>query len=343
MRAVGIIGAGSFGSSIASLVSINHSVLLFTRQQHKADQINTTHEHQGYIFGERLLATTDMALIAQECQLILPIVPSNRFLDMMRVLGPHLTPQHLIIHGTKGLALKNTSHDITSEGGLRRQDIVTMSELIRTNSRAVRVGCLSGPNLADEIKAGLPTASVVASHFDEVIEAGKVALNNKKFHIFGSHDLLGAELAGALKNIIAIGSGLLDGKGMGRNLQAMLITRALAEMIHIGKACGSSAQAFLGTAGIGDLIATATSSKSRNYTFGYRLGQGMTYDEVVQSMDELVEGTRTLRIAYRLCKYYKLHAPIINTLYAIVFHGYKIERAIDHIMTYPYNVDVDFL
>lgn len=342
MKTIGVIGAGSFGSAVAGLAAMNHQVLLFSRQQDKVDAINSTRQHLGFKFPETLQATSDLEYIAAQCRLILPVVPSNRFIPMLQVLGNYLTPKHIVIHGTKGLSLKEVTEEELIHKSIGRQNIMTMSEAIREYTPVVRVGCLGGPNLAAEIRDGKPTAAVVASHFDEVIEMGKEALNSKKFHIFGSHDLLGVELAGALKNIIAIGSGLLEGKGMGRNLQAMLITRALAEMIYLGKALGSSSQAFLGTAGIGDLIATATSPHSRNYSFGLKLAEGGSYETVSREMPELVEGTRTLRIAFQLSRYYKLHTPIIMTLYAIVFKGYQVEKAIDHIMTYPYNVDVDY-
>jgi glycerol-3-phosphate dehydrogenase (NAD(P)+) len=207
----------------------------------------------------------------------------------------------------------------------------------------VRIGCLSGPNLAKEILEGQPTATLIASKFDEVIAVGKNALSSPLFHVFGSHDLLGAELAGALKNVIALGSGLLKGYGLGKNIQAMLITRGLVEMIYFGRAMGSDVKAFLGTAGIGDLIATATSKKSRNYTFGFRLGSGERFAEVSATSDELAEGVRTLQITRHLANYYKLRVPITEMLYRIVFEDFPIQDAMDYLMTFPYNVDVDFL
>ena len=155
--------------------------------------------------------------------------------------------------------------------------------------------------------------------------------------------MLGAELAGALKNIFAIGSGMLKGKGLGKNLQAMLITRGLTEMVHFGEKFGTSSKAFIGTAGIGDLVATATSKNSRNYTFGFRLGQGESAEEVAATMPELAEGVRTLKITRFLAKYYKLRIPITEMLYNVVFEGFDFEKAIDYLMTYPYDIDVDFL
>ena len=154
---------------------------------------------------------------------------------------------------------------------------------------------------------------------------------------------VGAELAGALKNIIAIGSGILRGKGLGKNIQAMLITRGLTEMIYFGNAMGATSHAFLGTAGIGDLVATATSKSSRNFTFGHRLGSGERREHIESTMPELAEGVRTLRIAHQLAKYYKLRVPITQMLHSIVFEGFDIDKALNFLITYPYDIDVDFL
>jgi glycerol-3-phosphate dehydrogenase (NAD(P)+) len=176
-----------------------------------------------------------------------------------------------------------------------------------------------------------------------VIQAGQIALNSPKFHVFGSYDILGAELAGALKNIVALGSGVLGGLGLGRNIQGLLIARGLAEMVYFGKSLGASSHAFVGVAGIGDLVATATSTNSRNYSFGMRLAMGEKTEQIRERMPELAEGVRTLRIAHQLARQHKLHVPITSMLYAVVFEDYPIEKALEFLMTYPYAIDVDFL
>jgi len=262
---------------------------------------------------------------------------------MIQDFSPYLRPSHMMIHCTKGFDIK--SHDQSE--GIDESDsefkIRTMSEVILEESVVRRVGCLAGPNLAKEIQEGFPTASVIASPYDELIEMGQHALNSETFFVFGSHDMRGAELAGALKNIIALGTGMLDGRGLGKNIQAMLITRGLREMIYLGKAVGSDSRAFLGTAGIGDLIATATSSKSRNYSVGYRLGQGDDLDTILSDMDEVAEGIRTLKIAVTLAERYDVQVPIMSVLYRVVFEGFDISRSINYLMRYPFAPDVDFL
>lgn len=340
---VGIIGPGSFGTAIANLLSYNVNVLLYSRNAELAEQINANLPVQGITLSNRVRATNDLEEVARRCTLIFPVVPSDSFRAMMQELSPFLHPYHILIHGTKGF----DAHGLENKGGgremLTREDVSTMSEIILQESSVVRVGCLSGPNLAKEILEGQPTATVIGSKFKEVINLGKEVLSSEHFHVFGTHDLLGAELAGALKNIIAIGSGILRGKGLGKNIQAMLITRGLTEMVYFGRAMGSNSSAFFGTAGIGDLVATATSKDSRNFTFGYRLGQGESMDAIEATMPELAEGVRTLKIARQLAKYYKLRVPITDMLYKIVFEGFDIDRAIHFLITYPYDVDVDFI
>ena len=340
---MGVIGAGSFGTAMSNLIAHNTDVLLYTRQEDIVREINERHTNIGVVLSKKIRATNDYKELATHCHLILPFVPSDSFREMMRDLAPHLHPYHIIIHGTKGFDVRGMQLEEMDALNFQREDISTMSEVIRQESVVIRIGCLSGPNLAKEIMDGQPTATVVASLFDEVIKEGKRVLKSKHFHVYGNHDIIGAELAGALKNIIAIGSGILGGMGFGKNLQAMLLTRGLVEMVYFGKAMGASTGAFFGTAGIGDLIATATSEKSRNYTFGYRLGRGEDFETITSTMPELAEGIRTLKIAKKLSNAYKLHAPITKMLYSVVYENFDIHKAIDYLMRYPYDVDVDFL
>ena len=342
---VGVLGAGSFGTAIANLLAYNSDVLLFSRKAETVAMINEQREHLGVKISARVTATNDLEEMARRCTLILPVVPSNSFRSMIRALAPYLRPHHIIIHGTKGFDLSGLEEGDLEKPGIlvTRANVRTMSEVVREESSVVRVGCLSGPNLAAEIVAGQPAATLVGSRFREVIQAGQAALNSRQFRVFGSYDILGAELAGALKNIIALGSGVLGGLGLGRNIQGLLIARGLAEMVYYGKSLGASSQAFIGVAGIGDLVATSTSINSRNYTFGTRLAKGETATQIRETMPELAEGVRTLRIARQLARQYKLHVPITSTLHAVVFEGLAVEKALEYLMTYPYAVDVDFL
>ena len=344
-KKIGVIGAGSFGMAIANLLAHNHEVLLFSRSSDVVDQINQSHTNKDIQLSKRVLATSDLEEIGSECNLLFPIIPSIAFRETIAAMSPYLTPQHIIIHGTKGFDLVNVSEaDLQGHKvSITRRNVRTMSEVVLEESLVLRVGCLSGPNLASEILAGQPTATLVASRFKEVIQRGQEALNSPQFHVFGSYDLIGAELAGALKNIIALASGMLEGVGMGRNMQGLLISRGLAEMVYFGKEMGADSKAFVGVAGIGDLVTTATSPNSRNHTFGRRLASGETVDQIRETMPELAEGVRTLKIANELARHYRLHVPIIQTLYRVVYDGLDMQRALKFLMSYPYDVDVDFL
>lgn len=337
-QTVGVIGAGSFGAAVANLLSENVEVMIYSRNPAQIQQINEEHRNGELQLSERIRATGSYAAIAEACRLIFPIVPSANFREMMRDLSPHLRPYHFLIHGTKGFDLTGDT-----EKQILPSQVHTLSQVISQESVVVRVGCLSGPNLAAEIMDGQPAATVIGSRFDEVIELGKMVLQSPRFHVFGTHDIMGAELAGALKNAFAIGSGILDGMGLGKNMQALLITRGLTEMIYFGKAIGATPHAFLGTAGIGDLVATATSEKSRNFTFGRRLASGESLEQINAAMPELAEGVRTIRTMRELGRFYKLNVPITNLLYRAVFDSLPPKKAIDFLMTYPYSVDVDFL
>ncbi len=342
-RPVGVIGSGSFGTTVAYLISHNADVLLYSRKRETVDTINKLHAWQGVQLSERIRASSDIEEVAATCRLIFPVVPSKSFANMIRSFAPYLKPNHVLIHGTKGFGLRGLDEEDLAGAELTRDHIRTMSEIILEETSVLRVGCLSGPNLSREILDNQPAAAVIASRFNEVTEAGKLALDSPRFAVFGSSDLIGAELAGALKNIIALASGILGGLHMGKNIQAMLITRGLREMIYIGKALGADARAFLGTAGIGDLIATATSENSRNYTFGKRLASGETVEQINSSMDELVEGVRTLRIVQQLAKNYKISVPIMQILYRVIYEQFDVEKAMQYLMRYPYDQDVDFI
>ena len=328
---------------MANVAVANQPVLVYTRSRELAERGNRERSLRGYELAEGVRLTDDVAELCETCDLILPIVPSTAFRKTIHAFSTYLTPRHFVIHGTKGF-------DVPVERGgdwlsrkLGRRDIRTMSEVIREESAVIRIGCLSGPNLSREIQEGQPTATVVASNFQEVVQAGIDALSTSRFQVFGSRELLGAEIAGALKNGLAVGSGILAGKGFGKNIQAILLTRGLVEMVNLGKAMGANSRAFLGSAGIGDLIATATSEDSRNFSLGYRIGAGEPIAAITDSSEVLTEGVRTLRVAQQLARYYRIHLPIFTTLHAVAIEGYSVDRALHFLMTYPYDVDVDFV
>ena len=341
---VGVIGAGSFGTAIANILAENNDVLIYARREEVADAINNIKKHNEQIIHPRIHATLDVEELATRCLLIFPIVPSAEFRKMIRNFSPYLHPDHIMIHGTKGLDVKLPEGEVFQENmPLNRKQVKTMSEVIMEESVVLRVGCLAGPNLVGELAIGQPAATVVGSRFEEVIKEGQRAMKCSRFKVFGTHDITGVELAGVLKNIMAIASGILSGLGFGDNAKALLITRGLAEMMHLGKVLGAEKKAFFGLSGVGDLIATCSSKLSRNFTVGNRLAKGEKLQDILANINEVAEGVNTLKITKALVDYYKIRAPITQTLYKIVYQDMTVEEGMKYLMDFPFNVDVDFL
>jgi len=340
---VGVIGIGSFGTAVSNLLSQNTDVILYGRNPDQVEKVKTTRVSSNQRLNKNIELTNDLKYLADKCSIIFPIIPASTFRSLMKVLSQYLRPYHIIIHGIKGFDLKGDNLAIGSNNFISRNEVRTMSEVVREESVVIRVGCVAGPNLADELAQGQPSATVVASKFNEVIHAGQKLLRSGRFQVYGSTDLIGIELSGALKNIIAIASGALSGLGMGENSRGFLISRGMVELIYLGKVLGGNTQAFVGLAGIGDLVTTCSSQLSRNFTVGYRLAKGESLDAIVHSLDETAEGINTVKVTRNLAKYYKIRAPITEKLYDVMFADLSPETALHYLMKYPFNVDIDFL
>eukprot|EP01132_Coremiostelium_polycephalum_P000286 gene286-373_t len=343
-----VIGAGGFGTAIANLLARNADVLLYVRNAAGAEEIERTRSAAGQVLASNIIPTTRLADITNCCQVIFPMIPSQGIRQLLTTLSPLLTPQHILIHGIKGLDISwpqvihgpETSREVIA---LSRHQVKTISELILTVTPVKYVGCIAGPNLASELAKNHPAAIVVASNEPGVMEIGQRLLRSEHFQVYTNGDRVGVEWCGVLKNIIAIGAGCLGGLGYGENAKALLISRGLVEMIHIGKAMGASVQPFLGLAGIGDLVATCASKLSRNYTVGYRLAQGETLSQILDTANLTAEGVYTVRAIRGLMAHYKLRAPITEMMYRILFNGVSVQEAINYLMKYPLHADVDFL
>lgn len=343
-KPIGVIGAGSFGTTVSNILAEkNKKVFLFARTAKRVQELDNARGNAGRLLHERITATNDLERIGQQCDVIFPIVPSENFRGMMKEFAPYLRPYHILIHGTKGFDLNVGLRKVDPAIPLSREHVRTMSEVIKEESSVVRIGCLAGPNLAQEIGEKKPAATVISSHFDEVINVGKNLLKTDRFMIYGSNDLIGVELCGILKNIIAVGAGTIHGLGLGENAKALFISRGLVEMVHIGTALGGNGQAFFGLAGIGDLIATSSSPLSRNFTVGNRLAKGEKMDEILESMDEVVEGIKTIDIINELSKTYNVRCPITETLCRIIKNEMSVGDAHRYLMKFPLRTEIDFL
>ncbi len=343
-KCVGVIGAGGFGTAIANLLAHNSDVLLYTRREAAFEAMQQTRMSAGQVLAPNIRPTLDLTELAKECTVIFPIIPSQSFRALLKELAPLLQPHHILIHGIKGLDVSWPEASQSSTfSSLTRDQVRTMSELIQTETPIRQIGCLAGPNLAGELAQGQPAAIVLASSSERVLEQVPKLLRSERFQVYTNQDLLGVELCGSLKNIMAIGAGCLAGLGYGENTKALLISRGLIEMIYLGRAMGATVKPFLGLAGIGDLVATCSSTLSRNYKLGYRLAQGEPLDQILASTQETVEGVHTVKVVTGLVAHYQMRAPITEMMYRILFEQFPVQEAVQYLMKYPLNIDVDFL
>ncbi|MCC6811952.1 MAG: NAD(P)-dependent glycerol-3-phosphate dehydrogenase [Deltaproteobacteria bacterium] len=311
---VSVVGGGSFGTTIAHVLAEGgNDVLLYVRNEDTVKEINERHKNARYFedltLHKGVRATSSFEKAMKHSMLVFAMVPSKAFRSVMRELAPFATAEHMIVHGTKGL---------------ERETFKTMTQLIREETCVRRVGAIAGPNLAREILAGLPAATVVGSKFDEVVARVRAVLMTPRFLVYGNRDLLGVELGGTLKNVLAIGAGIIDGGSFGANAKSLLITRGLAEMMRFGTHMGASAQTFSGLSGIGDIIATCTSPLSRNYQVGFRLGKGEALADIRKSLTQTVEGIDTTAALYRYAEKERIKINLTRGLYHLLFEDLPI-------------------
>lgn len=341
---IGVLGAGSFGTAIANLIGEKHPVYLYVRDELKLNNIINTRTNRKQKLSEHIVPSNQLQEIAEQCSLLFPIVPSNNFRDFIKEIAPFINPQHTLIHGTKGFDVSKAMVNAHEENLLlERKQINTMSEVLLEETIALKVGAISGPNLALEISDGQPAAAVISSKFDSVYREGSQALRSSRFQVLKSYDVIGTEVAGSLKNIMAIGAGILHGMGFGLNARAMLISRGLNEIIRIGNLFGAQSDTFLGIAGVGDLIATCSSTLSRNFSLGNNLAQGKSLNDILDNSQEVIEGVKTVMITKALANRYNLKIPITNKIFEVLFKDLPVEKGIRQLMVYRNLPDIDFV
>lgn len=341
---VGVIGSGSFGTAIANLVAENRPVLLYSRRPEKVKEINDTKMCAGQSMHNRIIATNDMERVCSESYLLFPSVPSSNFRSMLQDFSPYLRPDHILVHTTKGLdVIEEATNTEEGQRVFNPANILTMSKVILEETNVKRIGCLSGPNLSRELALNQPAATVIASRFDEVIREASAVIKGPRFQVYSSHDIVGVELAGILKNTLAIAAGALSGMGYGQNTLSFLLSRGIREIIKIGTALGANKAAFLGLAGIGDIIATCTSPLSRNFTVGYRIAQGESLDYIISTSSEVAEGLKTVNICYMLGQELNINLPIIHVTYRVLFEDWHLAEAITFLMNTTESQDVDYI
>ncbi len=321
-----VVGGGSFGSALASvLAAAGRRVRLWVRRAEQAAEVNEHHTNRRYLGEEAVLApglvaTTELADGVRAAPIVLIAVPSQAFRSVARAVGDHVEGDHTLVHATKGFELAT----------FRR-----MTDVLREETCALKTGVLSGPNLAREIMAGHPAGALVASRFGEVRAAVQKLFESSQIRVYGGADVVGTEVAGAFKNIIALAAGIADGLGFGDNAKALLVTRGLSEMARVGVAMGGDVFTFGGLAGIGDLMATCASPLSRNHQVGARLAKGERLDAIVASMASVDEGVPTTRAVHAWAREKGLDLPIVRSVHGLLFEGWDVAQVLRFLLAIP--------
>jgi glycerol-3-phosphate dehydrogenase (NAD(P)+) len=307
---VAVLGAGSFGTTIAHLSAGNTSTCLWCRRAETAEEVNRAHTNERYLAGfalaPALRATADLAEAVSQADVVVLGVPSVGMRDVLEGVARHIRPWVPLVSLAKGLE---------PETRLR------MTEVIEEVLPEHRAGVLTGPNLSKEIMAGFAAASVVAFREPDVARQLQGVFHSGLFRVYTNHDVVGCELGGALKNVIAIASGMGDGLGVGDNTRSAVITRGLAELTRLGVAMGGEPATFAGLTGMGDLIATCISRQSRNRHVGEELGRGRSIDEILAEMDQVAEGVKTARVVMELGERYGVDLPIAREVHGVIYAG----------------------
>ncbi len=304
---VGLLGGGSWGTTVASLVARNAPITLWARDAEAVREINEQHTNSKYLpdatLPQRLKATNELEQAVRNMDVIIMGIPSQNFRSVLKDIKPYIRPWVPIVSLSKGLELST---------GMR------MTEVINQELPEHPRGVLTGPNLAREIMSGYAAASVMAMEDQVIVKTLQKLFHSGLFRVYTNHDVIGCELGGVLKNIIAIAAGMGDGQGAGDNTRSAVITRGLAEISRLGVAMGGERQTFSGLTGMGDLVATCTSPQSRNRSVGFELGKGRSIDEIINEMFMVAEGVKSAPAVMDLANKYNVIMPIATEVFEVV-------------------------
>ncbi len=307
---VAVLGGGSWGTTVASLAAKNVPTVLWARDEKVAHEVHTDHVNRRYLDGydltESLEATSDLGEAVRTADVVVMGVPSHGFRSTLEAIRPHLRAWVPVISLAKGLE---------QDSNLR------MTEIIQQELPGHPFGVLTGPNLAKEILAGDAAASVIAMSDVTIAAQLQEVFSSNLFRVYTNDDLIGCEVAGALKNVIAIASGMADGLGTGDNTRAAVITRGLSELSRLGQCLGGDPLTFSGLAGMGDLLVTCISPQSRNRTVGVELGRGKTISQIIEEMQQVAEGVKTAKVVHEIARGLDLDLPIVDEVYHVLYEG----------------------
>lgn len=322
---ISVIGAGSYGTALAVCFARNgHQTLLWGRDQQHITEMEKSRSNEKYLPGSQfpasLALSADLQATVQASDNILIVVPSHAFGDMLKQIKPFLRPNAKIAWATKGL---------DPQSGSLLQDV---ARSILGNEISLAV--LSGPTFAKEMVAGLPTAISLSSKDEEFVTELSDALHcEKTFRVYPNNDFIGVQLGGAVKNVIAIGAGMADGIGFGANARTALITRGLVEMTRLGEALNANPTTFMGMAGLGDLVLTCTDNQSRNRRFGLALGNGISVEQAMKDIGQVVEGYRNTKEVFMLAERMKVEMPIVEQVYQVLYCGKNAKVAASDLLS----------
>ena len=329
MSDIAVIGAGAWGTGIAIVLGRKgtHRVHLWAHEADVCESIMHRRLNEKFLPGrpipDSVTASNDLAATLSGAHIVVSVMPSQHCRALFERMRPHLNRQTLIVSATKGL----------EEGSLQRMTEVITQVLKQDSKSPAAVGALSGPSFAQEVARGDPTAITVASHDAGLLRAVQQEFSDSSFRVYTNTDVIGVELGGALKNIVAIAAGICDGLGFGHNSVAALITRGLAEMTRLVIACGGRSETMAGLAGLGDLVLTCTGGLSRNRSVGVELGRGRKLPDIIAGMHGMVaEGVFTTTAAVGLAHARKVEMPITEQMDAILHHGKSPREAIQELM-----------
>lgn len=324
MVSAGIIGSGAWGTTLALLLAKKGiETTIWEHRPERAQEMQAQRENTMFLpgvpFPDTLHVTAILSDAVQQKDLLLLVTPSQQLRANLRQLAAYVEPYTLLVSASKGIEIAS----------LHRMTEVIEEELPQARAR---IATLSGPNLSREVAMGMPTAAVIAAHTEEIAIEARTLLTCNTFRIYTSLDMIGVELGGALKNIIAIGAGINDGLGYGENAKAAIITRGLAEISRLGIAAGANPLTFSGLAGMGDLVATCASTLSRNQQLGRRLAGGEKLPDILSSTHSVAEGIYTTQAALRLAEQYHIEMPITSQLSQVFFEGLDPRKAVSELM-----------
>lgn len=327
-QSLAVIGAGSWGTALAMVAARKqHDVRLWAREPEVARGINAEHKNPFYLpdfeLPENLRATTSLEAALTGASAVLIVVPSHAMREMIARMRARLTPEMILISATKGV----------ENGTLMRMDEVIADVLGREFE--ARFVALSGPSFAKEVAKGDPTAIVAASRDQRWSQSVQTLFSLNVFRVYTNDDVIGVELGGAIKNVVAIASGVVRGLGLGTNTVAAIITRGLAEMTRLAVAQGARVETMAGLAALGDLVLTCTGELSRNRHVGVELGRGRKLAEIVGEMREVAEGVKTTRAIYELGKRLHIELPITASIYALLYEDKPAGEAASELMGRP--------